>query len=102
MEKIIVPVTLICIALYAACTNIQLNQTQSRFWDNMNLPLRSYGNFNPPNPSVFSFAALGDAHVGSSGGNELVHALQVSQAEGDVFAIVAGDDSNTGQISELN
>jgi len=102
MNKVVIFTTLVCLSLYAACTNIQLNQTQQRYWDNMNLPLRGYNGISPANPSVFSFSALGDTHIGSSGGNQLVHALQVSQADGDAFAIVAGDDSNTGQESELN
>jgi predicted phosphodiesterase len=89
------------IVLYPACTNLKIGQTQQRFWDNMNLPLKTYSDFAPSDPNNFSFSMMGDTHVGSDQGNLMVKALQMSKTDGDSFAVIAGDDSNTGLESEL-
>jgi hypothetical protein len=88
-------------AAYLACTNMQLNQVQSRFYDNMNGNLKSFPNPTISNPSSFSFSAIGDAHIGSTGGNLFTTALTKSLAGGDSFAVTTGDDSNTGQTTEM-
>ena len=86
---------------YLACTNLHLNQTQSRFYDNMNGGLKSFADATVQSATSFSFAAMGDPHIGSTGGNIFTKALATAQADGDSFAVIAGDDSNTGQSSEL-
>lgn len=87
--------------LYVACTNIQLGQTSKRFYDNMSGGIPGFNNISPSNPNSFSFSALGDTHIGSPGGDRMIQALTMSKNDGDSFAVVAGDISNTGLESEL-
>src|SRR4051812_41334396 len=83
--------------LYPACTNLQIGQTAQRFYDNMHGGLRSFNNITPtPSTTQFSFSAMADTHIGSDGGNLFQVALTKSKNDGDSFAVVAGDDSNTG------
>ena len=81
---------------------MQLGETASRFYDNINGNLKSFPDATVANPTQFSFAAMGDPHLGSSGGGTIAHALALSKADGDSFVVVAGDDSNTGQSTEFN
>lgn len=62
---------------------------------------RGYADFSPTNPAQFSFSAVGDAHIGSAGGDLFQTALTRSKASGDQFTVVLGDNSNTGQEAEL-
>ncbi len=97
--KFFAPISIIII--YLACTNIQTGQTTQRFYDNINGNLRTYGDLTITTPTSFSFSAMGDTHIGSSGGALMARALQMSKNDGDSFAVIAGDDSNTGIESEL-
>src|SRR4051812_25419073 len=87
--------------LYLACTNLQIGQTASRFYENMSGNLRSFNDASVPSSTAFSFSAMGDTHLGGSGGGVFARALAQSKAEGDSFAVVAGDDTNTGQETEM-
>jgi predicted phosphodiesterase len=90
------------VAFYLACANMQLDQTRQRFNDNMNGTLSGFPDFSPASPTNFSFSAMGDTHIGSpSGGNVMARALQLSKNDGDSFVLLAGDNTNTGFESEI-
>lgn len=84
-----------------ACTNIEFDQTKARYNDNMSGGLNSHSDVSISDPSNFTFAALGDTHIGSPQGTVMKRALSMSKADGDAFAIVAGDITNTGIEAEL-
>ncbi|MCC6277243.1 MAG: metallophosphoesterase [Oligoflexia bacterium] len=93
----------ICLVSSAACTNIDVNQTEKRFQDNMNGRLAGFNNVNPANPNDFHFSAMGDTHIGSdTGGTLFATVLSRSQAMGDAFAVIAGDNTNSGLESEMH
>ncbi|MDZ4677151.1 MAG: metallophosphoesterase [Oligoflexia bacterium] len=101
-EKLALKVVIGFAVIYGACTNLEIDGVTQRFWENMNSGLRTFPDLSVANPTSFSFAAMGDTHIGSSsGGNVMARALQNSRADGDAFAVIAGDDSNTGIESEL-
>jgi hypothetical protein len=90
------------VLVFIACTNLKVGQTQKRFEDNMSGTLRAFPNATVANSNDFYFSAFGDTHIGSdSGGNLLIMALQRSLALGDSFAVIAGDNSNSGLESEM-
>jgi predicted phosphodiesterase len=84
-----------------SCTNFKVNQTPDRFYDNMSGGLRGFRDPPVANAASFSFAALGDTHIGSPAGNLMARALQISKADGDSFAVIAGDITNTGLEGEF-
>ncbi len=84
-----------------ACTNLQIGQASLRFAENMSGRYRNFSDYNPANPASFTFSAMGDAHIGSAGGDLFQPALTRSKASGDLFSVVLGDNSNTGQEAEL-
>jgi 3',5'-cyclic AMP phosphodiesterase CpdA len=90
----------LCAAILA-CTNLNFGQTAQRFSDNMGGQIAGFANPTVGSPSSFSFSAMGYTHIGSSGGTVMQRALQQSKSDGDAFAVVAGDLTNTGIDSEL-
>lgn len=85
-----------------ACTNFQFNQTVQRFYDNMSGQLTSFTAATLVDSSNYSFSVHGDTHIGATGGNAMKRALQDSKNDGDSFAIIAGDITNTGLDSEFD
>jgi 3',5'-cyclic AMP phosphodiesterase CpdA len=67
----------------------------------MNGSLKGFTNPTLVSNTAFSFSAMGDTHIGSSGGNLFSKALLQSLADGDSFAVTIGDNSNTGFSTEL-
>lgn len=71
-----------------------------RYDDNFAGDLPSFTNPTLTDSNNFSFAAMGDIHVGAAGGNVFERAAQLSAADGDSFAVTLGDNTNSGLDSE--
>lgn len=88
---------LVCFLFHVSCTNLEIGGTDRRFNENMKGDLRSYADFSPASPSSFTFAVIGDTHIGSSGGYQLAKAIPLMKADGDQFVVIAGDMTDTGE-----
>jgi len=90
----IVTITFGLLAL--ACSNLEGDATNNRFDENMKGGLNTYADFNPTDPNNFSFAFVGDTHIGSGGGFQLPSVVSRSKADGDSFLLLGGDMTDTG------
>jgi 3',5'-cyclic AMP phosphodiesterase CpdA len=82
------------------CAYFGLHGPQFRFSENMNSSLTLPGNIDPPGLNQFSFAILGDTHIGNPAGGVLKDALSSAKTQGDAFVLVAGDLTDNGDIGQ--
>ena len=54
-----------------------------------------------PNPDAFSFAVVGDTHVGGQDTARLRRILTAAAAEGDAFVVFLGDIVDTGEREDI-
>ena len=85
-----------------SCTNIDLDAVNTRFKDNISGKLLSPPDIDPPGTDNFTFAVMGDSHVGSSRGKYLAPALETFQTASDSFYIILGDLTNNGKDKEYS
>lgn len=71
-----------------------------RFRESLSLSAPSFS-VSPPNPEEFSFAMVGDLHVGGTEVSRFRKILETAQAEGDLFVILLGDISDKGQLESF-
>ncbi len=91
---IFVPVFLF---VHASCTNLQLDILDERIQDNFHGNLYQPTDIDPPGVNAFSFAVMGDTHVGSPGGGIITPMVAKALSGGDSFIVVTGDLTNTGK-----
>lgn len=83
--------------VHSSCTNLQLDLMDERIADNFSGGLAPSANIDPAGSNSFTFAVMGDTHVGSPGGGIITPMVGKAQAAGDAFIIFTGDISNTGK-----
>ncbi len=84
-----------------ACTNLDYQALQNRVDDNFSNSISDTTNLDPTGSNQFSFAVMGDVHVGSQRGDILDQAVQMSKNAGDSFIVFTGDLTNNGESGEF-
>lgn len=88
--------------LVFACTNLDYQALQTRVSDNFSGKLSEPNNIDPSGNNQFSFAIMGDVHIGSDRGDIMEKAIDLSKNAGDSFIIFAGDITNNAESSEFS
>jgi len=81
--------------LVAAC--VSRSVWNERFSESKTLALPPI-NIVLSDPESFSFALVGDLHVGGSNSDQLRKTLEMAQAEGDQFIVLLGDMTDKGEM----
>ncbi|NBT59709.1 metallophosphoesterase, partial [bacterium] len=87
----------VCLIVVACGSNSSWEQ---RFKESVNLPMPNLS-VSPADPDVFSFAMVGDLHVGGGDTSRFRQILQAAQSEGDSFIVLLGDISDKGELESF-
>jgi len=88
--------------LFLSCTNFDIDPVSGRFEDNFSGRLTTPGNIDPAGTNDFTFAVMGDSHIGAPGGKVLSSILDRVVAAGDAFVLLTGDITDTGRDSQYD
>lgn len=89
---------LICLLIIAACGSQSTHDNRFRDSETLRAPLSS---LTLTNPDQFTFAIVGDTHVGGQDTTRFRTILNQAKAEGDSFVILLGDIVDTGERDDV-
>ncbi len=90
---------LLVLPFLISCTNVDIDAVNSR-WDD-NKKLSDVPDLDPPGTNSFSFAVMGDTHVGNPDGDIFREAVEDASNNGAAFVVVAGDISDNGEKGQF-
>ncbi len=100
-QRLVLLLTII-ISSASSCTKPQLSEVSTRIGDSLSGNLVTPSNLDPAGTNNFSFAVMGDIHMGSPFGHNLDQAIQEALNGGDSFALLAGDLTDNGQSKDFD
>jgi predicted phosphodiesterase len=90
------------VAMTCACNNLNFDGIRTRFKENFAGSLSAPGNIDPAGTNSFTFAVMGDTHVGLTATSFISSAVTSAKNAGDAFVLIAGDLTNLGKADEFN
>lgn len=85
-----------------ACNNFDFEGIRKRYRESTSGSLSSPNNIDPGGTNNFSFAVMGDTHLGVTAATNIQTTMETAKNAGDSFVVVAGDISNLGKEDEMN